>query len=48
MCLLLSLAFEILKVGILATKTTSVVFEHHDPESVADLSGVAGALILGI
>jgi len=26
----------------LATKTTFVVFKQHDPQSVADLSGVAG------
>ena len=26
----------------MATKTTSVVFKQHDPQSVADLSGVAG------
>ena len=32
---------------LLATKTTSVVFKQHDPQSVADLSGVAVALILG-
>ena len=28
----------------MATKTTSVVFKQHDPQSVADLSDVAGAL----
>ena len=32
----------------MATKTTSVVFKQHDPQSVADLSGVAAALILGV
>ena len=28
-----------------ATKTTSGVFKQHDPQSFADLSGVAGALL---
>ncbi len=32
----------------MATKTTSVVFKQHEPQSVADLSGVAGALIWGL
>jgi hypothetical protein len=29
----------------LATKTTSVGFKQHDPQSIAELSGVAAALI---
>ena len=32
----------------MATKTTSVVFKQHDPQSVADLSGVAAARIFGV
>ena len=32
----------------MVTKTTSVVFKQHDPQSAADLSGVAGAPLLGI
>ena len=32
----------------MATKTTSVVFKQHDTQIVADLSGVAGALILEV
>ena len=32
----------------MATKPTSVVFKQHEPQSVADLSGVAGALLLGV
>ena len=30
----------------MATKTTNVVFKQHDHQSVADLSGIAGALLL--
>jgi hypothetical protein len=29
-------------------KTTNIVFKQHDPQSVADLNGVAGAIILGV